>query len=169
MKARSTGRSIARLWRDKRRSRRRSTIGALNLAPMMDVMFNLLIFFLVATSFKLPEALLAVRVPQTAGIAQQAAVPLVPIRIYLEPATDGGGEVIRVSSAAYADATTLMIVEDFDQLYSHLERLSTQAGVTDQTPVVIAARDRTVWDQVVNAYNTAVRARYKQVVFAGWR
>lgn len=165
----ATTRDIAKLWRAKRQARRRFTLGAVNLAPMMDIMFNLLVFFLVATSFKLPEALLAARVPRTTGLTQQAAVPLVPIKIYLEPAPADGQAIIRISTALHADATTLTLVDGFGPLHRLLTRLTDKAAITDQTPVIIAARDRTSWDQVVNAYNAAVRAEYEHVVFAGWK
>lgn len=161
---------IVQLWSEKRRTRRRSVIGQVNLAPMLDVMFNLLMFFLVATSFRLPERLLAAQIPATTGIAAQAAaVPLVPIKIYLEPAADGISTMIRVSSALQTDVTTLTIVEDFNDLFLLLDQLRNRPGITDKTPLIIAARDRTSWDQVVNAYNAAVRARFVRVVFAGWK
>jgi len=162
-------RDIAKLWYAKRQARRRFTLGALNLAPMMDVMFNLLIFFLVTTSFTLPEALLTARMPRTTGLRQEARIPLVPIKIYLEPASPGTTSMIRVSSAVQTDATALVVVEDFGKLYHLLDALGKKTGISDETPVIIAARDATVWDRVVNAYNSAVRARYKQVVFAEWK
>jgi len=165
----ATGKDIAELWLAKRRTRRRTMGGTVNLAPMLDIMFNLLIFFLVATSFKLPEGLLSARVPRTTGLGGQASVPLVPIKIYLEPSQPGGQTIIRVSSALRADATTLTVVEDFHKLCLHLEEVAKKPGITDQTPVIIAARDRTPWDQVVNAYNAAVRAKFRQIVFAGWK
>lgn len=166
--SRRPGKDIAELWRRKRHARRRITIGAVNLAPMMDMMFNLLVFFLVATSFKLPEALLAARVPRTTGLSEQVPVPLVPIKIYLEPSAPGQ-TIIRVSSAVRADATTLTMVEDFQGLFEHLDQLRNRPGITDQTPVIIATRDRTPWDQVVDAYNAALRAQYRQIVFAAWK
>jgi len=164
------GKDIADLWREKRQARRRFAIGTVNLTPMLDMMFNLLIFFLVTHSFKLPEMLLAARMPKTTGLTRGAgtSIPLVPIKIYLEPAAPGRGAIIRVSTALRADATTLTIVEDFQQLYAHLDGLRETGAVTDQTPVIIAVRNETVWDQVVNCYNSVLRAEFKQIVFAGW-
>ena len=77
--------------------------------------------------------------------------------------------MIRVSPAVETDATALMIVENFQELYLLLEQLRDAPGITDQTPVIIAARDNTLWDQVVDAYNAAVRARFQRIVFAGWK
>ncbi len=131
-------------------------------------MFNLLIFFLVATSFKLPEALLTARVPKTTGIAASIAVPLVPITIYLQPSTGDQALIIRVSSSIRSDAASLTVLEDFIELADHLKSLKARGVVNESTPVVIAARNATPWDHVVDAYNASVVAQFKQIVFAGW-
>jgi biopolymer transport protein ExbD len=160
---------IAELWIRRRKSRRVFSF-TLNLTPMMDVMFNLLIFFIVTSAFTLPEGVLEARLPRTAGISASAAmaVPVVPIRIYLEPASAGEVSVIRVSTSLKADAASLNLAKDFDDLYTLLESLKQRAGIGEATPVIIAAKPRVSWDQVVNAYNAAVRAKYKNVVFAGY-
>lgn len=165
----SRGKQVALMWRSKRKMRREQRSMALNVVPMLDVMFNLLIFFLMTASFRSPEALLGARVPRSVGISAQATLPLVPIRVYLEPPTADGAIIIRVSSSVLADATNLSVIDGFQQLFGHLSRMKNQTGVTDQTPVIIAARDRAEWDQVVCAYNAAVRAQFKQVVFAQWK
>ncbi len=158
---------IANLWQKKRQARRSVSVGAINLAPMMDVMFNLLIFFLVATSFQMPEGLLSARLPKTSGISdRQAIVPVVPIKIFLETAPGEKNVLIRVSTSMSSDAASLIILEDFDQLYTLLKTLPKKPGITNQTPVIIASKDKVKWDTIVNAYNAAVRAKFKNIVFA---
>ncbi|NLX05512.1 MAG: hypothetical protein GXY33_10240 [Phycisphaerae bacterium] len=161
--------SVARLWRDRRQSRRRSTIGAVNLAPMMDIMFNLLIFFLVASSFKLPEALLAARVPRTTGLSAEAAMPLVPVRIFLDAGEEGRPASIRLSTAMTADGGSQILVSDYRDLARRLADLRAQPGITDKTPVIIAARSATAWDHVVNTYNAALKAEFTRITFAEWK
>lgn len=159
--------NVAKYWIEKRRQRRSSTIGAINLAPMMDVMFNLLIFFLVATTFKLPEGLLQARLPRTQGISskQQSIVPLVPIKIFLD-SKDSKVPLIRVNSTIRTDAASLIIIEGFEQLHNLLQQILQKPGISRNTPIIIAAKPQTSWDLVVNAYNTAVRTEFKHVVFA---
>lgn len=167
-----TERDLIQIFRQRRQARRRAGYALiLNLAPMMDVMFNLLIFFLVATSFKLPEGLLQAKLPRTSGISvsQTLAVPVVPIKIFLEPADSPGGTVIRISSSLRTDAASLVLVQGFENLYGLLQGMTAKPGVTVDTPVIIAAKPRTAWDQVVNAYNASLRAKYKNVVFASWK
>jgi len=162
------GKTVAEIWQGKRQARRLLTPKGFSLTPLMDVMFNLLIFFLVAASFKLPEGLLAARLPRSSGLGESAAIPLVPIRILLEPAERDARPIIRVSSTLRSDVTALRVLSGFDELYQHLAALRQQPGVTEQTPVILAVRKNTNWDQVVDAYNAALRAKYEQIVFAAW-
>ncbi len=154
----------------RKRKYRSRFVFSLNLAPMMDVMFNLLIFFLVGTSFMMPEGLLEAKLPRTTGISsdQSSAIPVVPIKIFLETGGIGKPTLIRVSTTLRTDAASLTVVENFDELHTFLKELHGRPGITADTPVIIAAKPATVWDQVVNAYNAALRARYKNIVFAGY-
>jgi biopolymer transport protein ExbD len=138
---------------------------------MMDVMFNLLVFFLVATSFKLPEGLLQAKLPRTTGIstAQTMSIPVVPIKVFLEPGDNRQSALIRISSSMRADAASLTLVQNFDDLFAMLKELIAKPGITADTPIIIAAKPNTSWDQVVNAYNASLRAKYKNVVFASWK
>ncbi len=134
----------------------------------MDVMFNLLIFFLVATTFQLPEGLLQARLPRTQGISskQQAMVPMVPIKIFLDSSQNEKVPLIRVNTSIRNDAASLTIIEGFDKLYSLLESVLHRPGISLNTPVIIAAKPKTSWNLVVNAYNAAVRTKFNHIVFA---
>ncbi len=158
---------IAQLWQRKRQARRSVSIGAVNLAPMMDVMFNLLIFFLVATSFQLPEGLLAAKLPKTMGLSnQQTVVPVVPIKIFLEAEHKNNNVLIRVSESMKTDAASLIILDDFEQLYTFLKGLRNKPGIDEKTPIIIAAKNDVDWETLVNAYNAAMRVKFKNIVFA---
>ena len=172
---------ITKLLYKRRRLRRSKFVFTLNLAPMMDVMFNLLVFFLVTTSFTLPEGLLAAKLPRTTGISQdrQLSVPVVPIKIFLEPAANVGARhaspsfdesttTIKVSTSLTTESATRLI-QNFEDLYSFMNALSKNPGFTPETPVIIAAKSKTNWQTVVNAYNTAMRAKFKNIVFASWK
>jgi biopolymer transport protein ExbD len=162
------GKTIAEIQAAKRRTRRRFSF-TLNMTPMMDVMFNLLVFFIVTASFTTPEGLLEAKLPRSTGIAAQAmAVPVVPIKIFLEPSGSEDSPLIRVSTSLHPDAASLRLVQSFDQLYSLLNEMQSRPGINEKTPVIIAAKPAVTWNQVVSAYNASIRARYKNVVFAGY-
>jgi biopolymer transport protein ExbD len=124
---------------------------------MIDIVFNLLVFFLVATRFGAAEGILAGRLPSASAAQTVFEVPAVPIRVRLA-AAEQGGCVISID-----DRTTRP--SDFDQLARLLETIQGEPGYDNQTPVVLVAGPDVAWDHVVNAYNAAVRTRYENIVF----
>jgi biopolymer transport protein ExbD len=56
---------------------------------------------------------------------------------------------------------------DFRELTALLGEIQTKPGFDDETPVVIVADPKVRWDQVVDAWNAAVRCRYKNIAFGG--
>ena len=141
------------------RRRRRPTTGArltLNLVPMIDIVFLLLIFFLVGTRFITAEGVLPGRLPRQ-DAQQTLPVPVPPIQINLA-STDGDAPEITIAGRTARPA-------DFEQLASMLAQIQSEPGYDDQTPVVLQADETLAWDHVVNAYNAAVRAKYKNIIF----
>ncbi len=133
-----------------------STI-AVNLAPMIDVTFLLLIFFLVTTTFERAEGILSSELPATDASAA-TPLPISPIVVRLTP--DGvAGCTILVDGLD-------VIPEDFAQLVDVLLSLQQQPGFDAQTPVVIVADQHVRWDHVVECWNSALRAGCKRIAFA---
>ncbi|MDD5556569.1 MAG: biopolymer transporter ExbD [bacterium] len=62
---------------------RRGAEDSLNLTPLIDVMFNLLIFFLVATSFQRLQRELQVDLPKSKA-AGQVAIDIQPIAVTVD-------------------------------------------------------------------------------------
>jgi len=141
----------------KRRRRGSASVLRLNLVPMIDIVFNLLVFFLVATRFTSAEGVLAGRLGDVKTSQVVLSVPTVPIRIRLVP-QDGTGCSIMIEERSVRPA-------DFDQLAEVLRQIQAEPGYDDKTPVVLLADAELVWDHVVNAYNAAVRSKYKNIVF----
>lgn len=141
----------------KRRRPGSGSVLRINLVPMIDIVFNLLVFFLVTTKFTPAEGVLAGRLPEVKTSQAVLSVPTVPIRIRLVP-HDGTGCLITIEDRSVRPA-------DFDQLAEVLRQIQTEPGYDDQTPVVLLADSELVWDHVVNAYNAAVRTKYKNIVF----
>lgn len=144
----------------RRRSRARSGSGiTMQIAPMIDVTFLLLIFFLVTTTFERAEGLLASKLPRDSG-AESVALPISPIIVRLTP-TGLSDEGVSIS-IEQIDAEPA----DFNELSITLRRLQQQEGFDDETPVVLIAEDVVRWDHVVNAWNAALRAGCKRIAFA---
>ena len=131
----------------------------LNLAPMVDVVFLLLIFFITTTTFKRAEGLLMSRLPREGGFASEVALPVTPIVIRLKQ-TGFGPTDYAMSIDNFINAPT-----SFNELTTFLIEIQGNPGFDDETPVVIQAQPDLPWDHVVGCWNAAVRAGCKRISF----
>ncbi|MCG3131395.1 MAG: hypothetical protein FLDDKLPJ_02186 [Phycisphaerae bacterium] len=153
------GREVVHFDRLRRRLSRRSRgLSGVNVAPMIDMTFLLLIFFVVTTTFEKREGVLSTRMP-----AETAAAPPLPVKPV----------VIRLSPAGAEAELAVIAVEptdqkpgDFRRLYEVLVELRGRPGFDDQTPVIVRAEGDVIWDHLVNAWNAAIRAGYQNIAFA---
>ncbi|MFZ5654147.1 MAG: ExbD/TolR family protein [Pseudomonadota bacterium] len=130
------------------RRRRRGRVAEINITPLIDVVFLLLIFFMVATTFT-KESRLQIRLP-TAD-AERGEVPPESIEITID--RDG----------AYALNGVALINRQRDTLVRGLRELS--AGNPD-IPVTIAADARTAHQAVVTAMEAVGKAGFSQLNIA---
>ena len=124
----------------------------INLAPLIDVVFLLLIFFMVSTTFK-DEARLRVQLPQAQGEDIQAQEPAM-IRIVI----DRAGRFF-VDDREVADTRT-----------ATLARLLTERrGADSAIPVLIQADAATPHQAVMTAMDAASQAGLTRIAFAATR
>ena len=150
-----------------RRRRGRARM-ALNLTAMIDVVFLLLIYFMVATEFKLGEEIYRLDLPPR----QPAAQLRDPFELDEEPLR------IEVASTGYARGAYSLRIEgpyrqpaSFEELFEFLR----QRQITEHTvgglfepdhPMVIVPTRTTRWEHVIDAFNALARAQYTNVTFA---
>lgn len=133
------------------RPRRRPPVD-INLAPLIDVVFLLLIFFMVSTTFK-DEARLRVQLPQAQGEDIPAQEPAM-IRIVI----DRAGRFF-VDDREVADTRT-----------ATLARLLTERrGEDSAIPVLIQADAATPHQAVMTAMDAASQAGLTRIAFAATR
>lgn len=141
-----------------------SRMGELNLTSMLDVIFLLLIFFVLTASFALGEGILPADLPRGESSAESDELPpMQPIEITLRSL---GGNEVSIQLAGDPSPP-----ESFHELYQKLQSL--QANEANPTrpfsaddPVIIRADSEVRWAHLVNTFNAAVRARYTNVNFA---
>ena len=155
------------LLRARKRGQRAAWSMSLNLTPMIDTVFNLLFFFMMVSRFGAVEGLLAARLPARveakAGVVA-TEVPRTPLRVKLVADAARGGPS-RVAVEGFQDAPVAI-----GRLAAALQRIrESEPGFDANTPVYLMAPDGVSWDDVVNAYNAAVAARYEKIFFAGAR
>jgi biopolymer transport protein ExbD len=122
------------------RIKKSDATGLVNLTPMIDMVFLLLIFFLVATSFVEEERSLKVNLPQASE-----AMPLTarPRELFINIDAQGRYFV----SGGFVSATELQAL---------LEQAA--ANNPGRQSVIIRADKRCVWQPIVTAMNACIRA-----------
>ncbi len=137
-----------------------------NLSAMIDVIFLLLIYFVVTANFTPDEGVLTAKLPQGTGSpSQDMTPPQRPLNIVLSPA---GETQVRISIQGYPQAPTgfadLAVL--LTQLQYDPERGLHSGAFKPDSPVVIKPEAGVRWQHVANAFNAAVRARYTNINFA---
>ncbi len=119
----------------------------MQLAPMIDVVFLLLVFFIVSWNFAKFEAEVNVSVPETeeTDSPQQAQGEIV-----IGVTEDG---TVRVNNQLMGQ----------DELYFRLERIAT---LFPKQPVILRAEERTDYVHVMNVLDTCQKAGIWNVAFA---
>lgn len=124
----------------------------INLTPLLDVVFLLLIFFMVSTTFK-DEARLRVQLPQAQGEDAPAQQPE-QIRILI----DRSGDYF-VDDRAVVDRGVLTLVR----------ALNGALGERKDLPVLIQADANTPHQAVMTAMDAAAEVGLRRIAFAATR
>jgi len=149
-----------RVKRALQKRRRRKLAMTVNIAPMIDVSFLLLIFFLVTTTFERAEGILSSRMPTEQGQRASVALPISPIVVRIKK-TGARDEDFSIHIDRFDGAP-----QSFDELPDFLRGLFDKPGFGEETPVVIVAAGDVPWDHVVACWNAAIRAGGKKIAFA---
>lgn len=148
--------------RHRNTARHRGSLGAtiaVNFAPMIDVTFLLLIFFLVTTTFEPAEGILASKMAKDLGVAS-VALPLTPIVVQLTQMSEAHDDV-----AIHLERFPQERPRTFLELTETIRRIHNLPGFDRDTPLVIAAGSDVRWDHVVGCWNAAVRAGCSAIAF----
>ena len=127
------------------------------MTPMIDVTFQLILFFVLTFTFRASEGL----IPGTLPGDMDASAPPLPEQIYIKirPAPDN------VVGAVFEVSGENTLFKQVSQVYRMLERKKAIAR-SAKMPVVIEPREDVLWEHVVNVFNQAVRAKYENIGFA---
>ncbi len=134
----------------------------LNLTPMIDVVFLLLLFFLTASRFGSNEGMLPANLPARSA-AVSTEIPRTPIRVRFV-AQPNQPDRCNVTIERFNEAPLPLA-----ELGPSLRKIQEQPGFDVDTPVHLMAGNDIRWDHVVNAYNAALAAGYAKVYFAATR
>jgi len=155
--------------RQKRRKNRQvgGTNMQINLTSMIDVVFQLLIYFVVTANFAVGEGVLTAKLPTGPGTPQKSKKPPErPLEIVVNSAGDIGTEYrVYIKGLAGRPNNFIELSETLVQLQYDPQRGLNGAYKPDN-PVIIKPDTSVRWQHVVNAFNAAIKARYSNISFA---
>lgn len=140
---------------------------SLNATAMIDVVFLLLVYFLVATNFRMGEEVYRLDLPE-----RGAAVEADPFQLDESPLR------VRVISTGEQRGTYRLSLEEpfptpasFDDLFHFLQQRQRTPGsgtglFTPDHPIIIDPSPQTRWEHAMGAFNAAARARYTNITFS---
>jgi biopolymer transport protein ExbD len=135
----------------------------LNLTSMIDVIFQLLIYFVITANFAVGEGIITAKLPAADEGSAAAPPPETPLNVVL---TASGQYHCRIMIEGTSHSP-----RNFTELADLLARMqygpSNPGGAyKDDNPLMIKPEGTVRWQHVVNAFNAAVKAKYKNVSFA---
>ncbi len=130
------------------------------MLPMVDVVFNLLIFFVVTASGSVPEKLLPADLPASGAVVSQV-VPDEQQSVITDDVW------LKLSVAAETDTLQVdmngTVYQNLDQLKANLRALA-EAG--PENPVILDIAPAVQMDQLVDVWDTCIAAGFQSVSFA---
>ena len=143
----------------------RQTAMGLRIAPMIDVIFLLLTFFVLTARFRVPEQFLPINLPSAAYARQTGVIEPLVINLAADDsqcianfgaAAQAGESVIRAETI---DADLAGFAGDFVEVLRSQKR-----HVGD--PVEIFCSDEVKWDYLVKIYNVLYAMGINDITFA---
>jgi len=126
----------------------------LSLTPMIDIIFQLLIFFMIGMKFKIPESKIDTFLP-TSSTEQ------------VEQQDDLSKYTITIKPRGTYEATFLLEAMEFksiEELKAELKRIAGLEGI--KTSIVIDAKPGVAFDNVMEVLNECVGLRLEKISFA---
>jgi biopolymer transport protein ExbD len=149
-------------------TRKRTTergVRVLNLTAMLDVCFQLLIFFILTANFAIDEGMLPADLPQGVPDKPTAVVEPPPDPLVIRLSMIGDRCAIWARGRSFTDG-------DFEKLFdllngSRYDPVNNPGGIYEaDNPIVIKPDGGVEWGYVVAAFNAVLGAQYTDVSFA---
>ncbi len=129
------------------------------MTPMIDVTFQLLLFFLLTMTFRMAEGMIPGALPKKGmGAPEEQQEIVEPIRVKVLPA---GSEKTSVNFEVEGySARVATGAELYEVLKTRVEKVGTDS------PLIITPAPDVEWGYVVEVFNQATRCRFESVEFS---
>jgi biopolymer transport protein ExbD len=128
------------------------SILSIKMTPLIDVIFLLLIFFIMTLKFQKPESVLENRLPEHLG----------------QSVTDQqmDWEVVRLRIKLAAEGKQLKIYLQNRVVLTYAELLNYLNLLPEEIVLVIEPESKVPYKHVIGVYNTCIKSKKKNIVFA---
>ena len=125
---------------------------AVSMTPLIDVVFLLMIFFLMTINFENPEEVLVNRLPQLgAQNSEDLSKDWETVELRLEITRDNGQLRLHLQER---------VLDSYEELLSYLEQLP------DDIQIVIDAANDVPYKHIIGVYNSCLKANKQDIVFS---
>jgi biopolymer transport protein ExbD len=125
------------------------------IAPMVDVVFVLMLFFMASAGMQVVEKELGIKLPSGRGVARAGELPTTPIIINIS----GDGQV-SMNDQVYGTPTDKSLTPLRTVLKSNIEQFG------DKDPVIIRPAPEARHDRVMDVLNAAAASGVKNLTFS---
>jgi len=133
----------------------------LQMVPMIDVVFLLLIFFLLSANFRSKEGFLPAELPRQITHSRQMEMEPLLVRVLSQP--DGS---CRIQIGPEAALTIEPEIETFEAVSRQLQKVLDNQGRHLDDPIKIVPAISTKWDHVVKTYDAIWQINAHNIIFA---
>ncbi len=150
----------------------------LDMTPMIDVTFLLLIFFMCTLRFKVLEGQLTAFLPKDAGVNVMPAVPVEKVQVTVR-LTDAGTKMNAAGTMPYADKSGQsrhtfrdrklrygVGTQSFDSLVPFREAIQ-RIGTSGEQPCVLQAHPGVILEDVIPVLDGLTGAGFVDISFGG--
>jgi len=142
--------------------RRRPMPMRLMMVPLIDVVFLLLVFFLLTANFRSREAFLPVQLPQLA--VSSVNLEIEPLFIYIDSLPNGACR-LQIGDVEEMILPSRPGASDFDGFSRRLAEILNDLHRTVHDPVKLVPTPTTKWDHVVKTYDALGRLSLANIIF----
>lgn len=134
----------------------------MRMVPMIDVVFLLLVFFLLTANFRPHEGFLPTELPRQITHAQLSE--LEPLQIFLHSQPDGSCR-IDIDNASSFIIPPASKGGSFQSLSDNIQKILNDQGRNLEDPVKLVPNRDTKWNHVVKAYDALWQLSLKRIIF----
>ena len=135
----------------------------LQMVPMIDVVFLLLVFFLLTANFRLREGFLPAELPRR--VTRAALTEVEPLEVRLDSQVNGDCLVHIGTQPGFVVSATVD-GSGFETLVVELRRVIETQRRHGDDPVKLMPSWRTKWDHVAKAYDAIWQLDLENIIFA---